>query len=129
MKQLSPKKIKAIILFVAVVIIHLVLDLYYRPMAYSKNINDFGLKDSFTQITSVIGISLLMILIEKENFTKGRSGKVFLTLVPVVAMISYEFFQLLLPPLRFDMQDLIFTFVGGVFTWFIQEVLSKTHKT
>ncbi|MDA0729291.1 MAG: hypothetical protein O3B70_05045 [Bacteroidetes bacterium] len=77
MKQLAPKKIKAIILFVAVVIIHLVLDLCYRPMAYSKNINDFGLKDSFTQITSVIGISLLMILIEKENFTKGRSGKVF----------------------------------------------------
>ena len=127
MKQLAPKKIKAIILFVAVVIIHLVLDLYYRPMAYSKNINDFGLKDSFTQITSVIGISLLMILIEKENFTEGRSGKVFLTLVPVVAMISYEFVQLLLPPLRFDMQDLIFTFVGGGFTWFIQGVLSKTH--
>ena len=129
MKQLAPKKIKAIILLVAVVIIHILLDLYYRPMAYSKNINDFGLKDSFTQITSVIGISLLMIFIEKENFTKGRSGKVFLTLVPVVAMISYEFVQLLLPPLRFDMQDLIFTFVGGVFTWFIQGVLSKTHKT
>lgn len=126
MKQLAPKKIKAIILLVAVVIIHILLDLYYRPMAYSKNINDFGLKDSFTQITSVIGISLLMILIEKENFTKGRSGKVFLTLVPVVAMISYEFVQLLLPPLRFDMQDLIFTFVGGVFTWFIHGVLCKS---
>lgn len=127
MKQLAPKKIKAIILLVAVVIIHILLDLYYRPMAYSKNINDFGLKDSFTQISSVIGISLLMVLIEKENFTTGRSGKVFLTLVPVVAMISYEFVQLLFPPLRFDMQDLIFTLVGGVFTWFIQGVLSKTH--
>jgi len=127
MKQLGPKKIKAIILLVAVVIIHLLLDLYYRPMAYSKNINDFGLKDSFTQITSVIGISLLMVLIEKENFTTGRSGKVFLTLVPVVAMISYEFVQLLLSPLRFDMQDLIFTLMGGVFTWFIQGVLSKIH--
>ncbi|WP_026947313.1 hypothetical protein [Algoriphagus marincola] len=127
MKQLGPKKIKAIILLVAVVIIHLLLDLYYRPMAYSKNINDFGLKDSFTQISSVIGISLLMVLFEKENFTKGKSGRVFLTLVPVVAMISYEFVQLLLPPLRFDTQDLIFTLVGGVFTWFIQGVLGKTH--
>lgn len=127
MKQLGPKKIKAIILLVAVVIIHLLLDLYYRPMAYSKNINDFGLKDSFTQISSVIGISLLMVLFEKENFTTGRSGRVFLTLVPVVAMISYEFVQLLLPPLRFDTQDLIFTLVGGVFTWFIQGVLGKTH--
>lgn len=127
MKQLGPKKIKAIILLVAVVIIHLLLDLYYRPMAYSKNINDFGLKDSFTQISSVIGISLLMVLFEKENFTKGKSGRVFLTLVPVVAMISYEFVQLLLPPLRFDTQDLIFTLVGGVFTWFIQGFLGKTH--
>lgn len=127
MKQLGPKKIKAIIFLVAVVIIHLLLDLYYRPMAYSKNINDFGLKDSFTQISAMIGISLLMVLFEKENFTTGKSGRVFLTLVPVVAMISYEFVQLLLPPLRFDTQDLIFTLVGGVFTWFIQGVLGKTH--
>ena len=127
MSQLAPKKIKAIILLVVVIIIHLVLDLLYRPMSYSKNINDFGLKDSFTQITSVIGISLLMVLLEKDNLTTGRSGKVFLTLVPVVAMISYEFVQLLLPSLRFDMQDLIFTLVGGVFTWFIQGILGKTH--
>lgn len=115
------------IALVSVIIIHLALDILYRPMAYSKNINDFGLKDSFTQISSVIGISLLMVLIEKENFTTGRSGKVFLTLVPVVAMISYEFVQLLMPPLMFDTQDLIFTLVGGVFTWFIQGVLSKIH--
>lgn len=127
MSQLAPKKIKAIILLVVVIIIHLVLDLLYRPMSYSKNINDFGLKDSFTQITSVIGISLLMVLLEKDNLTTGRSGKVFLTLVPVVAMISYEFVQLLLPSLRFDIQDLIFTLVGGVFTWFIQGILGKTH--
>jgi hypothetical protein len=120
-----PRKIRALIALVSVICIHLALDVLYRPMAYYRNLIDFGLKDSFTQITAVIGISLLIVLFEKDKLTTGRMGQIFLTLVPVVAMLSYEFIQLLIPPLRFDVQDLIFTLVGGILAWFIQSLIVR----
>lgn len=110
---------------VSVICIHLALDVLYRPMAYSRNLSDFGLKDSFTQITAVIGISLLIVLFEKDKLTTGRMGLFFLTIVPVVAMLSYEFIQFFIPPLRFDVQDLIFTLVGGILAWFIQSLIVR----
>ena len=82
------RKIKSLIILVTVILIHLALDILYRPMAFSQNLNDFGLKDSFTQITAVIGISLIIVLVEKEKVTIGRSGQIFLTIVPVVAMLN-----------------------------------------
>jgi hypothetical protein len=57
-------------------------------MAYSRNLSDFGLKDSFTQITAVIGISLLIVVFEKDKLRTGRMGQIFLILVPVVAMLG-----------------------------------------
>jgi hypothetical protein len=114
------RKIRSLIILVTVILIHLALDILYRPMAFSQNLNDFGLKDSFTQITAVIGISLIIVLVEKEKVTIGRSGQIFLTIVPVVAMLGYEFIQLLIPTQSFDNQDIIFTLLGGVFIWFIQ---------
>jgi hypothetical protein len=114
------RKIRSLMVLVTVILIHLALDILYRPMAYSQNLSDFGLKDSFTQITAVIGISLIIVLFEKEKVTIGRSGQIFLTVVPVVAMLGYEFIQLLIPTQSFDTQDLIFTLLGGVFIWFIQ---------
>lgn len=113
------------IALVSVIIIHLALDILYRPMAYFQNLSDFGLKDSFTQITAVIGISLLIVVFEKDELTTGRMGLFFLTIVPVLAMLSYEFIQMLIPPLRFDAQDLIFTLAGGVFAWFIQSLIIR----
>ena len=49
MIQLTPRKVRAIILLVLVVLIHLMLDLIYRPMAYSLGLSDFGLKDSLRE--------------------------------------------------------------------------------
>lgn len=125
MIPLTPRKVRAIILLVLVVLIHLMLDFIYRPMAYSLGLNDFGLKDSFTQITAVMGISLLMVVFEKEKITTGKMGKVFLTVVPVIAMLIYEFIQPLTSSLRFDIRDLGFTLVGGVIVWIIQSKIVK----
>lgn len=72
---------------VLVLIIHLSFDALYRPMAYSANLHDLGLKDSFTQITAVLGISLLIVIVEKEKTTTTRSGNYFLAIIPVLAMI------------------------------------------
>ena len=120
-----PRKIRAFIVLVSVILIHLALDVLYRPMAFSQNLSDFGLKDSFTQITAVIGISLIIVLFEKDKLTTGRTGQIFLTVVPVVAMLGYEFIQLLIPSLSFDIQDLIFTLVGGLCAWFIQILIVR----
>jgi glycopeptide antibiotics resistance protein len=72
-----------------------------------------------------MGISLLMVVFEKEKITTGKMGKAFLTGVPVIAMLIYEFIQLLTSSLRFDIQDLVFTLVGGVFVWIIQSKIVK----
>ena len=120
-----PRRIRSVIVLVLVILIHLALDVLYRPMAYSRNLSDFGLKDSFTQITAVIGISMLIVVFENEKITAGKMGKIFLTVVPVVAMLGYEFIQLLIPSLSFDIQDLIFTLVGGLCAWFIQILIVR----
>lgn len=125
MIELTPRKIRAIFTLVLVLIIHLIFDVLYRPMAYSTNLSDLGLKDSFTQVTAVLGISLLIVIVEKEKTTTTRSGNFFLAIVPVIAMITYEFIQILIPSLRFDFQDLFFTLGGGIFAWLIQRIVVR----
>lgn len=120
MRNLSNKKIRATVLLTLVVGIHLLLDILYRPFAYTNSLQDFGLKDSFTQITSVIGISLLMVLLEKESAWEGKRGKILLILTPIIAMVIYEFVQRFMPIAKFDLQDLVYTLVGGIFVVFIQ---------
>lgn len=83
----SKKKSKVLILLIINIIVHFILDKLYRPTAYSQTLYDFGIKDSFTQITSVIGISLLMVLFEKEETWHGKTGRLVLIIVPVVADI------------------------------------------
>lgn len=90
MIDFKPRKVRAIFVLVLLIIIHLTLDGLFRPMAYSQNLDDFGLKDSFTQFTAVIGISLLILLFEQDKITTDQMGKIFLTLVQVVAMLFYE---------------------------------------
>ena len=127
-KSLSNRKTRAIIALIVVIIIHLALDLLYRPLAYERFWNDFGLKDSFTQITSVIGISLLMVIFEKEEAWNGKTGKIFLVVVPVIAMIIYEFLQIYITASRFDKQDLIFTLIGGVFVAVVQHKINGASR-
>jgi hypothetical protein len=78
------------------------------------------IKPLYYYSVAVIGISLIIVLVEKEKVTIGRSGQIFLTIVPVVAMLGYEFIQLVILTQSFDNQDIIFTLLGGVFIWFIQ---------
>ena len=128
MHNLSIKKIRTLIVFVFLIGIHLSLDMLYRPFAYHHSIKDFGIKESFTQITSVIGISLLMVLFEKENTWKGKTGKVFLFLIPVIAMVIYEFIQLYMPASKFDLQDILYTGIGGVFAALIQRKVIRLYS-
>jgi hypothetical protein len=103
-----------------VIIVHLGIDLLYRPFAYSQSIQDIGFKDSFTQITSVIGISLLMILFEKEETWNNRIGKILLIIIPVASMVIYEFIQKFIHTSKFDMQDVLYTLIGGAVIAIIQ---------
>ncbi len=112
-------KIQAIVTIFCVIIVHLLLDIVYRPWAIVNDISDFGFKHSFTQVTSVIGISLLILLLEKESTWKGRYGKAFLVVVPVVAMLLYEFIQHYIEHSTFDPNDLMYTFVGGLGAYII----------
>lgn len=125
MLSLSPRKIRSAVVLIFVIVLHLVLDILYRPLAYGRSFQDLGFKDSFTQITSVIGISLLMILLEKENAWNGRMGKLFLIVIPVISMIVYEYFQQFIAGSKFDLQDILYTLIGGGFIWFIQFKIVK----
>ncbi len=123
MKKYQSSKLKIWLLIVFIIVIHLLLDSVYRPWVKSNKIADFGLSDSFTQLTSVIGISLLMVALEKAGTWKGKTGLAFLVIVPVAAMIIYEFIQLLITHATFDPKDLYFTLLGGFFTYLIQHKL------
>lgn len=92
---------------------HLTLDLVYRPWAVQRAFPDFGLTGSFTQVTSVIGISAIMVLVESDWFWQDKWNRVFLSCIPIIAMLSYEVLQLWLPWATFDIRDILWTFVGG----------------
>ncbi|WP_375582547.1 hypothetical protein [Cyclobacterium xiamenense] len=110
----NPKKIRAILFLIPLVIVHLLLDFFYRPMAYSYSFNDFGFKDSFTQLTAVPGISFLMILFEKDDTWSGTTGKIFLVIIPVMAMLMYEAIQPFISKSTFDQLDILYTLLGGL---------------
>ena len=120
MNSLSQRKKKSLAALIIVIIVHLGLDFLYRPFACSQSIQDIGFKDSFTQITSVIGISLLMILFEKEETWNNRLGKILLVIIPVASMVIYEFIQKFIYTSKFDIQDILYTFFGGAVIAIIQ---------
>lgn len=94
--------------------IHLTLDLVYRPWAFQRAFPDFGLAGSFTQVTSVVGISAIMVLVESDLFWQDKWNKIFLASIPIIAMLGYEVLQLWLPWATFETRDIIWTFVGGL---------------
>jgi hypothetical protein len=93
---------------------HLILDLIYRPWATQREIQDLGLAGSFTQVTSVVGITAIMVLVESDWFWQDQWHRHFLTWTPVISMLSYEIIQLWLPWGTFDTVDIIWTFAGGL---------------
>ncbi len=124
-ESFDPKKKKAILILIPLILTHIVIDTSYRPLAYINSFNDLGFKDSFTQITAVIGISLLMIIFEKKDTWNGKIGKIFLTVIPIIAMIFYEIIQIFTDSLTFDLQDIIYTLIGGIFNGIIQFKIIK----
>lgn len=118
--SINSHKKKALFILIPLIVTHILLDIYYRPLAYINSFNDLGLKDSFTQITAIIGISLLMIIFEKEDTWYGKTGKIFLIIIPMIAMIIYEIIQIFIKRQTFDLQDIIYTLIGGIFIGIIQ---------
>ena len=127
MRSLGTAQIRSMVTLIVVIILHVVLDTVYRPIAYSHSFQDLGFKDSFTQVTSVIGISSLMVILEKEKTWDSKTGKFLLVIIPVIAMVIYEFIQRYIPASKFDPQDLLYTFVGGIFAAFIQSKVIRLH--
>ena len=95
-----------------IVALHLFLDFYYRPWAIHYNISDFGFASSFTQLTSIVGITCIMLLIERRKPASSALPDIFFAIIPPIAMLLYEFLQLLLPA-TFDWIDVLYCLFGG----------------
>jgi len=93
--------------------IHVVLDTVYRPWAWSVRCADAHLADSFTKITSDMGLSALMVLFEGRRWWSSQISSWLTVLVPVLSMVIYELVQTVLPWGRFDPWDVAWTFAGG----------------
>ena len=104
-------------------IVHLMLDFIYRPWALDHGPSDFGLASSFTQATAVVGISAVMVLVERTGFWRDKAHEALLAIAPTLAMLGYECIQPWLPWGTFDPMDLIWTIGGGVLAWGIKLVV------
>jgi len=91
-----------------------VLDQVYRPWAWFIGARDVHLADSFTNATSVVVISALMVVVEGVALIHDRSSAWSIVVAPVTGMIAYECIQPLLPFGTFDVWDIVWTVVGGV---------------
>jgi hypothetical protein len=114
---------RAAAVLVAAVALHLLLDLLYRPWALGRDSGDFGLASSFTQATAVVGISAVMVLVERTGFWRDKAHEALLAIAPTLAMLGYECIQPWLPWGTFDPMDLIWTIGGGVLAWGIKLVV------
>jgi glycopeptide antibiotics resistance protein len=122
----SRKKLhKLIISIVLLIVIHLLADKFYRPWVIDNSISDFGMANSYTQITAVLGISILMVVFEKDSQWEGFFGKLILITTPVISMIVYEFLQNYLPWGTFDVKDIWFTLIGGLIAILVHNTVLK----
>jgi hypothetical protein len=104
----------AILVLCCASVTHVALDLVYRPWAWSVSVCDLHFANSFTNMTSVVIISALMVLAEGRILFRDNYGKWLIVIAPVAGMIAYEFMQPLLPFGRFDLWDIAWTFAGGI---------------
>jgi hypothetical protein len=110
----GPLPIPALAVAVITAGVHVALDLVYRPWAWRKQFADLSFADSFTNFTSVIGLSAVMVLVERRKMWTDPWQAWLVVVAPVVAMIAYEFLQPLLPWGTFQVSDLVWTAIGGL---------------
>ncbi len=113
---------RALFLLPIIVGVHLWLDLVYRDWVKAFGWNDWGLADSFTQITAILGIACLMVLREWRDSVPEPPPQIFFFLVPVLAMAGYEVLQIWLPA-TFDRQDLIYCLIGAAINGLILKTI------
>jgi hypothetical protein len=113
--HLGRQRLKWGLTLLAVIVLHLSLDIFYRPWIFGNGINDYGFAASFTQCTAIFGITCIMLLVEyrPSSVAKPPMPFAFFVFIPVLAMTLYEFLQILLPA-TFDWMDLVYCLIGGV---------------
>jgi glycopeptide antibiotics resistance protein len=104
----------ALVVALVTAAVHIGLDAFYRPWAWANEISDFGVANSFTNLTAVIGLSAVMVLWERRRLWVDPWQSWLVVVAPIVAMVAYEFLQLFLPMGTFSATDLIYSLVGGL---------------
>lgn len=104
----------AMMVMAGVTCLHLALDLLYRPWALHAGVADFGLADSFSNLTAVVGCSALMVLTDRAENPPALADRGLRVVAPVMGIATYEMLQRWLPWGTFDIQDLLWTAWGGL---------------
>jgi hypothetical protein len=116
----GPFPFSALAVAVATTAVHLGLDLAYRPWAWTNQVVDLGLADSFTNLTSVVGLSAVMVMVERKKLWEDTLAETRVVGAPVVGMIGYELIQSVMPTQTFDVADIGWTLAGGAAAWVIK---------
>lgn len=109
---------RAFFVLIWVIAVHLFLDFIYRPFQLKRGFFDFAFAfaGSFTQITAIIGIAMIMIIAEFGKRDAVAQSPYFFILVPTVAMIVYELLQIWYSISTFDWIDLFYCVLGALIT-------------
>ena len=110
----APSRRVAMIVGAGVTCLHLALDLLYRPWAWRSGVVDFGLADSFSNLTAVVGCSALMVLTDRAESPPALADRSLRVVAPAIGIAAYEMLQRWLPWGTFDIQDLLWTAWGGL---------------
>ena len=113
-------------MFVCGIVLHLLLDLVYRPWAWSIGAHDLHFADSFTNVTAVVIASAVMVAVEGTRLFHDKASTWLIVIAPVTGMIAYEFVQIILPFGRFDAWDIGWTFIGGAIARVVQRSVYRT---
>lgn len=109
----------AAVVLVSALVLHLILDRFYRPWAWANEASDLHFSDSFTNLTSVVIGSSMIVFVERARLWHSRFDAL-IVISPTLAFLAYECIQPLLPNGTFDFWDIGWTFVGGAIAFFVK---------
>ena len=115
------QKYYLIITFIVFVSSQLLTHLY-RPFIYNHNINDYGFADTIGSLDSVIGICFLFWGVRNYLSTE-KDNHIFLAMI--VFSVIWEPLGLLGIHGTFDWKDIVATFISGVLTYFLKEIIER----
>lgn len=117
MLKIQIKNKKRLYYLIIDIILLLFMIKVYRPYIYINAINDFHIADSIPSFLGVLIMSNIIYLNEKNldyNF--------LLYLCPTVGLIIYEFLQYAFKIGTFDINDIVFTLIGGIIVFFYKRI-------